>query len=264
MLKFFRKIRQNLLSENKTGKYFKYAIGEIALVMIGILLALQVNNWNEKGKARKVEINYLKNIQADLFAELKNNNEMISERSRKASFAHQLLNGSSGKTKAEQLDLIIRQHYVLGWRNFIPTNNTYKELISSGQLNSISNDSIKYYLLELDKTYASIANSEHHMRREFEQYLYNSLIPNTNIFDNVDFSKSVEAKNMSYADSSQISDEKFQKMLADFNWLKNNQAYQNGLKLALLNNLFINDFHKKLTTDINKLNSFISEEIKLN
>ena len=50
MIKFFRKIRQNLLMENKTGKYLKYAIGEIILVVIGILIALQINNWNEKWK----------------------------------------------------------------------------------------------------------------------------------------------------------------------------------------------------------------------
>jgi len=48
MIKFFRKIRQNLLSQGKTGKYFKYAIGEIVLVVIGILIALGINNWNEK------------------------------------------------------------------------------------------------------------------------------------------------------------------------------------------------------------------------
>lgn len=46
MIKFFRKIRQKLLMENKTSKYFKYAIGEIVLVVIGILIALQINNWN--------------------------------------------------------------------------------------------------------------------------------------------------------------------------------------------------------------------------
>jgi len=46
MLKFYRKIRQNLLSEGKTGKYLKYAIGEIVLVVIGILIALSINNWN--------------------------------------------------------------------------------------------------------------------------------------------------------------------------------------------------------------------------
>jgi len=48
MIKFFRHIRQNLLMENKTGKYFKYAIGEIILVVIGILIALSINNWNEE------------------------------------------------------------------------------------------------------------------------------------------------------------------------------------------------------------------------
>ena len=52
MIKFFRKIRQQLLGEAKTGKYLKYALGEILLVMIGILLALQVNNWNEFRKDR--------------------------------------------------------------------------------------------------------------------------------------------------------------------------------------------------------------------
>jgi len=50
MLKFFRKIRQDFLSEGKTGKYIKYAIGEIVLVVIGILIALQINTWNEQRK----------------------------------------------------------------------------------------------------------------------------------------------------------------------------------------------------------------------
>ncbi|PTM09471.1 MAG: hypothetical protein DA407_05810 [Bacteroidetes bacterium] len=48
MIKFFRKIRQNLLMENKTGKYLKYAFGEIVLVVIGILIALSINNWNQQ------------------------------------------------------------------------------------------------------------------------------------------------------------------------------------------------------------------------
>ena len=66
MIKFFRKIRQNLLSEGKTGKYLKYAIGEIILVMIGILLALQVNNWNEGRKLADSEKLLLKELLNDL------------------------------------------------------------------------------------------------------------------------------------------------------------------------------------------------------
>ena len=50
MIKFFRNIRKSLLNEGKTGKYLKYAIGEIVLVVIGILIALQINNWNENRK----------------------------------------------------------------------------------------------------------------------------------------------------------------------------------------------------------------------
>jgi len=55
MIKFFRHIRKDLMEKNKTGKYFKYAIGEIVLVMIGILLALQVSNWNDHRKNKKYE-----------------------------------------------------------------------------------------------------------------------------------------------------------------------------------------------------------------
>jgi len=66
MIKFFRKIRQNLLSEGKTGKYFKYAIGEIVLVVIGILIALQINNWNEDQKKKELEKIMLENLVENL------------------------------------------------------------------------------------------------------------------------------------------------------------------------------------------------------
>jgi hypothetical protein len=62
MIKFFRKIRYNLMEENKTGKYFKYAIGEILLVVIGILIALSINNWNETLIKSNEETTVLANI----------------------------------------------------------------------------------------------------------------------------------------------------------------------------------------------------------
>ena len=70
MIKFFRKIRQNLLSEGKTGKYIKYAIGEIILVVIGILIALQLNNWNESRKTKLLEIEIYKEIKDDITVSL--------------------------------------------------------------------------------------------------------------------------------------------------------------------------------------------------
>ena len=66
MLKIFRKIRQKLLFKNKISNYLLYAVGEIALVMIGILLALQVNNWNEIRKTKKQLNSILKTVSLDL------------------------------------------------------------------------------------------------------------------------------------------------------------------------------------------------------
>ena len=62
MIKFFRKIRYDLMRQNKTGKYFKYAVGEIILVVIGILIALQINTWNENRKLRNEELKILQNF----------------------------------------------------------------------------------------------------------------------------------------------------------------------------------------------------------
>ncbi len=66
MTKFFRQIRYNLMSKNKSSQYIKYAIGEILLVMIGILLALQVNNWNNLRLEKQLEVNVLKQVKNDI------------------------------------------------------------------------------------------------------------------------------------------------------------------------------------------------------
>jgi hypothetical protein len=77
MLKLFRTIRYDLIDKNKTGKYLKYAIGEILLVTIGILLALQINNWNENRKNSSEEIKILYALKDNLQANEKTINERI-------------------------------------------------------------------------------------------------------------------------------------------------------------------------------------------
>ena len=66
MLRFFRQIRQRLLTDNKFSKYLLYALGEIMLVVIGILIALQINNWNEERKQNHLEIVYLNRLHNEL------------------------------------------------------------------------------------------------------------------------------------------------------------------------------------------------------
>ena len=87
MIKFFRKIRQNLLSEGKTGKYLKYAVGEILLVVIGILIALGINNWNESRKQDLEENRILEMLLKDLDMDI-NLLESLTVESKKTTRRH--------------------------------------------------------------------------------------------------------------------------------------------------------------------------------
>jgi hypothetical protein len=78
MIKFFRKIRQNMLAENKFSKYLIYAIGEIILVVIGILIALQINTWNQDKQQQKILNNIYATIKSDLQQDIINIDEIIN------------------------------------------------------------------------------------------------------------------------------------------------------------------------------------------
>ena len=91
MIKLFRKIRQRLISDNKFSKYLIYAIGEILLVVIGILIALQVNNWNEARKLDKKITEALKEIHRDLSEDIKESDVLITNYSREDSIINILM-----------------------------------------------------------------------------------------------------------------------------------------------------------------------------
>ncbi|MBT8186327.1 MAG: hypothetical protein HKP24_10585 [Croceitalea sp.] len=78
MIQFFRRIRQNLLTENKFKKYLLYAIGEIVLVVIGILIALGINNWNQERKNISLKKSYLENLKVDLKKDIENLRQLDS------------------------------------------------------------------------------------------------------------------------------------------------------------------------------------------
>ena len=82
MIHIFRRIRKQLLGDNNSGKYLKYAVGEIFLVVIGILLALQINNWNEYRKARSLEREMLNEIKIGLLQDIKDITYNISAHSK--------------------------------------------------------------------------------------------------------------------------------------------------------------------------------------
>jgi Family of unknown function (DUF6090) len=92
MIKFFRKVRYDLMEKNKTGRYLKYAIGEIVLVVIGILIALQINNWNEVRKSNQKTLLLLKEVQTELAFNITKANRVIEGYRRKDTLVYRVLN----------------------------------------------------------------------------------------------------------------------------------------------------------------------------
>jgi hypothetical protein len=148
MIKFFRKIRQKLLTENKFSKYLIYAIGEIVLVVIGILIALQINNWNEERKQTIEEIETLKNIKSDFentIIEFEENNNFRKRIISTTKVFYDLIHIEQNDYSNRQLDSLMADLFIN------PTYNGQSEtlniLFNSGKINIISNDSIKNALV---------------------------------------------------------------------------------------------------------------------
>jgi|TARA_R110000737_G_scaffold352409_1_gene398306 hypothetical protein len=149
MIKFFRKIRQNLLSEGKTSKYFKYAIGEIILVVIGILIALQINNWNENQKAKKLEQVVLKNLAQENKANLVSLNQLMTTVSNCYDANHvlmELFNKDDAFLSTQNIDSLLFNS--LEFDRFSPSENVLQELLSSGKLDIIESDALKNSLFD--------------------------------------------------------------------------------------------------------------------
>ncbi|WP_445385775.1 DUF6090 family protein [Robiginitalea sp. IMCC44478] len=162
MIKFFRKIRQKLINENRFSKYLLYAIGEIILVVIGILIALQINNSNNKRLDAEREFKYLSNIKLDLTKDIESLEYNIDFRQKKARGNERLINQINGQPIQDLNETTYNVVNTLYQERFQPSNVTYNDLVSSGNMNLISNDSIKIYLFELSLLYQqNIFNIEH-------------------------------------------------------------------------------------------------------
>ena len=171
MLRFFRSIRQRLLTDNKFSKYLLYALGEIALVMIGILLALQVNNWNEERKQRQVEIKYFGNLKNDLQADITRLDYMIEVAHKKVDASRNVKRktdrDSTGSLYNFSNDLLL----LFFVDEFRPNDNTYNEMKSSGNFSTLRNDELKLKLMNLRKSYIEIEALQEHMRYDFNVFL---------------------------------------------------------------------------------------------
>ena len=143
MIKFFRKIRQNLLMENNTGKYLKYAFGEIVLVMVGILLALQINNWNEKRKIKHKETVIQKELLTSINSDLKAYESFSDPRIERKKRGLDSLFTYVFDQKEIKDSLFIDFYTNMSQDIFLRFDNGPFEALKSSGLDIISNDSLR-------------------------------------------------------------------------------------------------------------------------
>lgn len=152
MIKFFRRIRQRLLSESKFSKYLLYAVGEILLVVIGILIALSINNWNDARKDRIAEKELYRTLIKSLESDLKDvrSKSMILDTALTAQriFITESLAEVQSKFTGEQINRMIWQVSKTSY-SFVPNVSLYTKISQNQQIDLIQSDALQKKVMDL-------------------------------------------------------------------------------------------------------------------
>jgi hypothetical protein len=149
MLRFFRQIRQRLLTDNNFSKYLLYAIGEILLVVIGILIALQIDTWNKESNDRLLETRYLVNLKKELNFNIQLGNEQIIYSDFQIKNCELILDILQNNTPTDPMELAVALEHI-GWNHeIIFVNDVWNELYATGNIGLIRNEKIKNRMTDL-------------------------------------------------------------------------------------------------------------------
>ena len=251
MIKFFRKIRQKMLTENKLSKYLLYAIGEIVLVVIGILIALQLNNLNEIDKVKDTEILYINALHDEFSNNLKEVERVMKVNERNLKIAHTLL----GKMGSDNTDLTEKEFDSLMYRTIMeeiqyrPSPGTLVELVNSGNLSIVSNRELRLKLASWDGILASVLfQEEEHSKPRYKLIdLMNTLGNGRNSFINA-LGNFMDMPNSNFKSSSL--------------GLLNNLEYDNQLTFFYVTGSFLNsNYYPNLKNNIENTLLIIKSEL---
>lgn len=176
MIKFFRHIRQQLLSENKFSKYLLYAIGEIVLVVIGILVALWVNNLNTISQNKEKGDTMLLEIRENLISDTLLIDEISIFNAEKISDISQFMQITAEKKISQELGekmfILLSEGKLFTNASFTPNSTGYKTLTSSGNIEIIANTELRnqltqYYLKTSIAAFDELIN----LTRSFKYYI---------------------------------------------------------------------------------------------
>jgi hypothetical protein len=161
MIKFFRHIRQSLIMENKTGKYFKYAIGEIILVVIGILIALSINNWNQNRINKQNEKLILNELHKEFISNKIQFDTVLFYNKRSFQSVKYVRSKLPIDMEKINLDSLAYHLNYMGYTyTFNPSEGVTNALMNSSTFNLISNDELRNLLIRWDDAVSDYQEEE--------------------------------------------------------------------------------------------------------
>ena len=151
MLKFFRTIRKKLIEQDNVRKYLLYAIGEILLVVIGILIALQINNWNETRKHQIAEREFLAGIKNDLTDDRIFIEFVLNKIEPKTEAFIQLNNEVEINFTDERkdIDTLLSDYLFVGNHTFYPISGSFQSAVAGNEINTYKNKAIIRSIIKL-------------------------------------------------------------------------------------------------------------------
>lgn len=172
MITLFKKIRQRLLMENKTSKYFKYAIGEIVLVVIGILIALQINNWNTQRIENKKENLLLNELHNEFVQNKIQLNSAISIHTKALKSINYIKNKLPINLKTENLDsLSYHLYYTTFYFTYNPSKGIINAITNSASFDLISNDELRKLIISWDDVLEDYQEEEINAKDNFNNQI---------------------------------------------------------------------------------------------
>lgn len=254
MLRFFTKIRQTLLMESSFSKYLLYAVGEILLVVVGILIALQINDQNDLRKERVKEIHYLSNIRTDLNTNLAEMDRYLEVRTEYIAAAKRIIGHFEGKPITDYSAFNADGVGIYSWQKFWLNNNTFQELVNSGNLALISNDDIKEALLGIESLYKKMKSEEEHYRFDTETLIYEPL------YELMDLQSLVD--NFAYHASDGMAGKNVVLTGEDFSEYLESRMLKNGFAMTILEFDTMNGQMRDMKQMTQDLVTLIDEEVQ--
>jgi len=253
MINFFRKIRKQLADANKPMQYLRYALGEILLVVIGILIALSINNWNDERKLRQKERKYLLDLKTETTSNVNILKSVIGNNRENFESAKEIayIIASKNQIIEESKFSLMNQIAFMQGVQYNPKDAIINEIISTGSLKDIHNDKIKEFVSSWYSNMSTVVNQEIEISK-YRQKCTDLLVENGNLkrmFDDTDLSTYLDLKE-GYHDKGNLS-------------LLSSTIYENNLLLFIATSTLLNNIHyESMLKELDNVLELIDIEIE--